>query len=116
MADGLTELFGIEEWLGGLIVAILVFVVIIGGIKSIGNVAEKVVPFMAAAYIVMALIALAINAQDIPATFGLIFHGAFNPQAATGGFVGAAIMLASTGRSHTQVGRRLRCNCPCRVV
>lgn len=94
VADGLNELFGIEEWMGGLIVAILVFIVIIGGIKSIGNVAEKVVPFMAAAYIVMALIALALNIQDIPETFGLIFHGAFNPQAATGGFVGAAIALA----------------------
>lgn len=94
VADGLNELFGIEEWLGGAIVAVLVFIVIIGGIKSIGNVAEKVVPFMAAAYIVMAIIALIINIQDIPETFGLIFNGAFNPQAATGGFVGAAIALA----------------------
>lgn len=94
VADGLNELFGIEEWLGGLIVALLVFVVIIGGIKSIGNVAEKVVPFMAATYVIMAVIALLINIADIPATFGLIFHGAFNPQAATGGFLGAALMLA----------------------
>lgn len=94
VADGLNELFGIEEWLGGLIVAVAVFIVIIGGIKSIGGVAEKIIPFMAGAYIVMALIALVLNASDIPATFGLIFHGAFNPQAATGGFVGAAIMLA----------------------
>ncbi|MDZ4307305.1 alanine/glycine:cation symporter family protein [Allopontixanthobacter sp.] len=94
VADGLNELFGIEEWLGGAIVAALVFVVIIGGIKSIGNVAEKVVPFMAAAYIIMAVIALIINFADLPATFGLIFYGAFNPQAATGGFIGAAIMLA----------------------
>lgn len=94
VADGLNELFGIEEWLGGLIVAVAVFVVIIGGIKSIGGVAEKIIPFMAGAYIIMAIIALALNITDIPATFGLIFHGAFNPQAATGGFVGAAIMLA----------------------
>ncbi|MGB3711259.1 MAG: alanine/glycine:cation symporter family protein [Erythrobacter sp.] len=94
VADGLNELFGLEEWLGGLIVAILVFIVIIGGIKSIGRVAESVVPFMALAYIVMALIALILNIEDIPATFGLIFEGAFNPQAATGGFAGAAIMLA----------------------
>lgn len=94
VADGMNELFGIEEWLGGLIVAIAVFVVIIGGIKSIGKVAEKVIPFMAAAYIVMAVIALLINIADIPATFGLIFDGAFNQQAATGGFVGAAIVLA----------------------
>lgn len=94
VADGLNEVFGIEEWLGGLIVSILVFIVIVGGIKSIGNVAEKIIPFMAAAYIVMAITALAINASQIPATFGLIFNGAFNPQAATGGFVGAAIALA----------------------
>ncbi|MGB7372958.1 alanine/glycine:cation symporter family protein [Pontixanthobacter sp.] len=94
VADGLNELFGIEEWLGGLIVAVLVFIVIIGGIKSIGGVAEKIIPFMAAAYIIMAFIALMLNLEDIPATFGLIFYGAFNPQAATGGFVGAAIMLA----------------------
>ena len=94
VADGLNELFGMEEWMGGLLVAVLVFIVIIGGIKSIGSVAEKVVPFMAAAYIVMAIIALLLNIGDIPATFGLIFHGAFNPQAATGGFVGAAIILA----------------------
>ncbi|MDG5749251.1 alanine/glycine:cation symporter family protein [Qipengyuania sp. XHP0207] len=94
VADGLNELFGIEEWLGGLIVAILVFIVIIGGIKSIGNVAEKVVPFMAATYILMAIIALILNFGDLPETFGLIFYGAFNAQAASGGFVGAAIILA----------------------
>ncbi|WJY19217.1 alanine/glycine:cation symporter family protein [Alteriqipengyuania flavescens] len=94
VADGLNELFGIEEWLGGLIVAILVFIVIIGGIKSIGNVAEKVVPVMAAAYIVMAIIAILLNIQDIPETFSRIFNGAFNPQAASGGFVGAAVILA----------------------
>jgi AGCS family alanine or glycine:cation symporter len=94
VADGLNELLGIEEWLGGLIVAILVFIVIIGGIKSIGNVAEKVVPFMAATYIVMAIIALILNFGDLPETFSLIFNGAFNPQAASGGFVGAAIILA----------------------
>ena len=94
VADGLNELFGIEEWLGGLIVAVLVFIVIIGGIKSIGNVAEKVVPFMAATYIVMAVIAILLNLQDIPETFSRIFGGAFNAQSASGGFVGAAVILA----------------------
>ena len=94
VADGLNELFGIEEWLGGLIVAIAVFIVIIGGIKSIGNVAEKVVPFMAAAYLVMALIAILLDIQDIPETFARIFNGAFNPQAASGGFLGAAVIIA----------------------
>lgn len=94
VADGLNELFGIEEWLGGLIVAVAVFAVIIGGIKSIGNVAEKVVPFMAASYVVMALIALALDFQDIPEAFGRIFYGAFNPQSAAGGFLGAAMIMA----------------------
>ncbi len=94
VASGLNELFGFERWLGGLIVAIAVFVVIIGGIKSIGSVAEKVVPFMAAAYIVMAVVALILNFGDLPETFGRIFNGAFNAQSATGGFAGAAIILA----------------------
>lgn len=94
VADGLNELFGIEEWLGGLLVAGAVFIVIIGGIKSIGKVAEKIVPTMAAAYIVMAVIALILNFGDLGETFGRIFYGAFNPQAATGGFVGAAIIIA----------------------
>ena len=94
VADSFNELFGMEESTAGLIVAIAVFVVIIGGIKSIGNVAEKVVPFMAAAYIVMAVIAILLNLEDIPETFQRIFYGAFNPQAASGGFVGAAVILA----------------------
>ncbi|MBV7265086.1 alanine/glycine:cation symporter family protein [Erythrobacter ani] len=94
VADGLNELFGIEEAIGGAIVAVLVFVVIIGGIKSIGSVAEKVIPFMAGAYVIMATIALILNFSDLPETFGLIFYGAFNPQAATGGFAGAAIIIA----------------------
>lgn len=94
MADGMNELFGLPEWLGGLLTAVLVFIVIIGGIKSIGNVAEKVVPFMAAAYIVMAIIALILNFGDLGETFSLIFNGAFNPQSAVGGFTGAAIIMA----------------------
>ena len=94
VADGLNELFGIEEWIGGAIVAALVFVVIIGGIKSIGSVAEKVIPFMMIAYVIMAIIALIINIADIPETFYLIFHSAFNPSAAAGGFLGATMVMA----------------------
>ncbi len=93
-ADSVTELTGLDNWVGGVIAAIAVFVVIIGGIKSIGAVAERVVPVMAIAYIVMALIALILNIGDLPETFRLIFYGAFNPQAATGGFLGAAIIIA----------------------
>ncbi len=94
VADGLSELFGIEEWLGGAIVAVLVFAVIIGGIKSIGSVAEKIIPFMMVAYIVMAIIALILNFAELPATLWLIVYSAFNPAAAAGGFAGAAMIMA----------------------
>ncbi|GGC32714.1 sodium:alanine symporter [Novosphingobium marinum] len=93
-ADSVNELTGLDEWIGGLIAAIAVFIVIIGGIKSIGAIAEKVVPIMAGAYIVMAIIAVILNIQDIPETFGRIFHGAFNAQSASGGFLGAALIVA----------------------
>ncbi|MEZ5708986.1 MAG: alanine/glycine:cation symporter family protein [Blastomonas sp.] len=93
-ADSVSELTGLDEWVGGLIAAGAVFIVIIGGIKSIGSVAEKIVPTMAIAYIIMALIALGLNIQDIPESFTRIFDGAFNPQAASGGFVGAAMIIA----------------------
>jgi alanine or glycine:cation symporter, AGCS family len=94
VADGLEELFGIEDWIGGIIVAVAVFAVIIGGIKSIGKVAERVVPFMAALYLLMAAIAIILDIQDIPEAFGRIFDGAFNPQSAAGGFLGAAMIMA----------------------
>lgn len=92
--DSFNELTGAAEWIGGAIAAIAVFIVIIGGIKSIGNVAEKIVPTMAALYIIMALIALILNFGDLPETFSRIFNGAFNTQSATGGFLGASIIIA----------------------
>jgi len=95
IADSITGLFPvIPDWAAGLIVATLVFIVIIGGIKSIGAVAEAVVPIMALTYIVMALWALALNASDIPASFALILDSAFNGHAATGGFLGAGMIMA----------------------
>ncbi|MEH6758291.1 MAG: alanine/glycine:cation symporter family protein [Parasphingorhabdus sp.] len=94
LGDSASELFGVEEWVGGAVAAVAVFAVIIGGIKSIGKVAETIVPWMAAAYLAMALAALAINLPYLPETFGRIFSGAFNAQSATGGFLGAAIIIA----------------------
>lgn len=84
----------VPAWGAGVLVAFVVFVVIIGGIKSIGRVAEKVVPFMAVAYLLMALLALILNIEDLPASFALIFDSAFNGMAATGGFLGAGVMMA----------------------
>ncbi len=94
IGDSFQQLTGFDEWIGGAICAGAVLIVILGGIKSIGNVAEKLVPTMAATYIAMALIAILINIRDIPETFALIFGGAFNAQSATGGFAGAAIIIA----------------------
>ncbi|MBA4001631.1 sodium:alanine symporter family protein [Brevundimonas sp.] len=94
IASSITNLAPVPSWVAGVIVAAIVFVVIIGGIKSIGRVAEKVVPFMAIAYLLMALLALILNFEDLPASFALIFDSAFNGMAATGGFLGAGVMMA----------------------
>ncbi|HCR65292.1 MULTISPECIES: alanine/glycine:cation symporter family protein [Oceanicaulis] len=84
----------IANWVPGLILAILVFIVIIGGIKSIGSFAGKVVPFMAVVYLISALFILALNAPALPGAIGMIFTDAFTGTAATGGFVGSSIMIA----------------------
>jgi len=76
----------------GIIVAILVGIVIIGGIKKIGAVTEKVVPFMAVMYVGAALIILVMNYSAIPEAFGMIFGGAFNFDAGLGGFIGVLIV------------------------
>ena len=76
----------------GLIMAAIVGVVIIGGIKRIGQVTEKVVPFMAATYVGAALIIIFMNFSLIPTAFGLIFDGAFNANAALGGVIGVLIV------------------------
>jgi len=75
----------------GVIMAIAVAVVIIGGIRSIANVTDKIVPFMCGIYVVAALIVLAYHIADIPEAFGAIFTGAFSPAAAYGGIVGVLI-------------------------
>ena len=75
----------------GIILAILVGAVIIGGIKSIANVTEKIVPFMAGLYVVTALIIIFMNLSEIGNVFKLIFNGAFAPDAALGGVIGVLI-------------------------
>lgn len=78
-------------WFFGLVMAILVAIVIIGGIKSIAKVTDKIVPFMVSVYVAAALVIIFMNFSEIPATFGLIFTGAFAPTAIAGGFVGVLI-------------------------
>lgn len=76
----------------GVAMAIIVGIVIIGGIKRIGSVTEKVVPFMAVIYVGAALVILVMNFGHIPTAFGLIFEGAFAPDAALGGIIGVLIV------------------------
>ncbi|WP_442970502.1 alanine/glycine:cation symporter family protein [Roseovarius sp. D22-M7] len=78
-------------WITGLVFAGLVFAVIIGGIKSIARVTEKVVPFMGILYVGTALIIIAMNYDLIGWAFGQIFEGAFTGLGVAGGFVGALI-------------------------
>ena len=79
------------KWLIGLIVAIFVGVVIIGGIKRIGTWTEKIVPFMVGVYVVAAIFIILSHFAHIPAAFGDIISGAFNPTAIGGGIVGVLI-------------------------
>ena len=81
-------------WLGtafGIVTAALVAVVILGGIKRIGQVAEKIVPFMVGIYLIAALIVIIANFQYIGAAFGQIFNGAFTGAGIAGGFLGVLI-------------------------
>ncbi|MCB0622395.1 MAG: alanine:cation symporter family protein, partial [Saprospiraceae bacterium] len=75
----------------GLVLAALVAVVIIGGIKRIGAVTERVVPFMCGIYVLAALIIILSNVSHIPKAFGEIFTGAFTPMGIAGGFVGVLV-------------------------
>lgn len=94
VADELFNTFNISRWATGLILAALVAAVILGGIKRIGEVAGKVVPIMAIAYVGGALLIILLHLDRVPAAFALILDSAFNGTAASGGFAGATIMMA----------------------
>ena len=86
--------FGLPTWITGVTLMVLTGLVVLGGIKRIGRVAELLVPSMCVAYMLCCLIVLFVFAERIPDAFSLIFYHAFNPAAATGGFVGSTIMMA----------------------
>ena len=92
----LSSLMGLEGgatgFIIGVILAVLVGIVIIGGIKRIAKITEKIVPFMAGIYVLAALIIIFANISYIGDAFGLIFKGAFTPMAGLGGFVGVLIV------------------------
>ena len=79
-------------WLVGLAMAVLVGLIIVGGIKSIANITVRLVPFMVVIYVALALLVLAMNVTAIPAAFALIFTSAFTMQGVSGGFIGIMIL------------------------
>ena len=82
---------GATKTIIGVIIAILTGIVIIGGIKRIASVTEKLVPFMAIIYVIASLIIVFAHITELPAAIGIIFNGAFAPQAAVGGVIGVII-------------------------
>lgn len=80
-----------NRWVIGVVLAIAVGFVIIGGIKSIAKTTEKIVPWMAGIYLAAATVILVMNADKIPEAFGLIFAGAFSPEGIVGGIIGVMI-------------------------
>lgn len=94
IAGSLLESFNISPTISGILILAIVAAVTIGGIKSIGKVAEKLVPFMASLYVGFALLIVVFNISALPGVIKMIITSAFHPAAATGGFAGASVIIA----------------------
>lgn len=90
---------GTSNLIMGIIITLLVGAVLLGGIKRIGKVTEKLVPFMAVLYIILGVGVIVLNIENVPAVFQSIFAGAFNPSAFTGGVVGSFFLSMKKGVS-----------------
>ncbi|MDL2284703.1 sodium:alanine symporter family protein [Oxalobacter sp. OttesenSCG-928-P03] len=94
MSGALLDTFGINPVITGVVAAVLSGAVLLGGIKRIGDVTGKLVPVMAAGYVLSGILILALNIAEIPAALALIVECAFTGTAATGGFAGATVWAA----------------------
>ncbi|MCP3176789.1 sodium:alanine symporter family protein [Desulfuromonas sp. KJ2020] len=94
VALALEDAWGVSPLASGIVLAVLTGIVIIGGIRRIGKVTEKLVPIMGVFYVAGALLILVLNADKVPGAFALIFSHAFAPASAAGGFAGAAVSAA----------------------
>jgi len=94
VASNMEGTFGIDPMITGVIIFIFVGAVLLGGIQAIGRITAAFVPMMIILYITAGIVVLILQAGQIPAALALIFTDAFTGTAATGGFVGASIMLA----------------------
>ena len=93
------EYYGRVNLIVGILIALLVALILVGGLKRIGTVTEKLVPFMAVMYVILAIGVLAVNFRQIPVAFSQIFVSAFHPQAVTGGIVGSMFIGMKKGVS-----------------
>ena len=94
VADAMQAAFNVSPLITGIVVMLLIGIVLLGGVRRIGAVAEKLVPLMCVLYLLAALVIIGIYIDRLPAAFALIFEHAFSPAAATGGFAGTTVMLA----------------------
>lgn len=94
VADALNATFNLNHTITGVVLAVLTALVIVGGIKRIGAFTEKIVPLMAAIYILGGLVIIILNIGQVPDAVSAIFSDAFTGSAAVGGFAGSTIMLA----------------------
>ncbi len=94
-----TAALGTVNLVIGVVIAAIVALVLLGGVKRIGSVTEKLVPFMAVLYIALGVGVIILNVENVPGVFYSIFYGAFNPQAVTGGVVGAMFVSLQKGVS-----------------
>lgn len=94
-----TDTVPVMNWMIGIAITILVGLILLGGVKRIGQVTERLVPFMAVLYIVLALGVVVFHFQNIPAVFASIIEGAFHPSAVTGGVIGSFFLSMKKGVS-----------------
>jgi len=105
MADALHASYGVPTVVSGLVIALLVFAVIVGGIRRIGAVASKLVPFMAGFYVLGGLTVIVANLHRVPAAFSLIFTDAFTGHAVGGGFLWTMIWGIRRGLFSNEAGQ-----------
>ncbi|MBS7328036.1 MAG: sodium:alanine symporter family protein [Oxalobacter sp.] len=94
IGQALEHTFQINPMISGIVVMVIVGLVLIGGIKRIGEFAGRLVPFMAIAYFLAGVLILVLNITEVPAAIGVIIKSAFTSQAASGGFLGATVWSA----------------------
>ena len=93
ISDAFSLSFSVKPVITGTVTAILIFIIIMGGIKRVGNVTQLIIPVLSAVYIISAFIIICINYKNIPHAFSEIINQAFSPKAAGGGICGTAVSI-----------------------